>query len=318
MKYPSIIVLFTSYRCNARCIMCSAWRKQRNQRELSPGDIERIFSDKILSKTIRIINVTGGEPTLRDDLIDIVKILTERCANLERIDVSTNGINTIEVIDRIEQILAYLLKTEIRLTVSISVDGIGSLHDTIRGTFDAFKGADNSIEELKELMLLYSPFSVGMNATINKLNFGNLNDILDYSIKKGLGINFTLSAISEIGVESLPLKDSFRLNSEEKKIVSLFIENLLKTKQINNLYGSFLLCWLKTGLRKERCAFREGKSVLCEPDGSVYRCGNFKDFKIGNLLEKSFKRITNSKTHFLKEYNTKCKTCNSNCYMDVT
>jgi len=317
MKYPSIVVLFTSYRCNARCIMCSAWQKKIPHPELSLEDIKHIFSDTILTRSVETINITGGEPTLRDDLVEIVKILTDRCINLKRIDISTNGIDNFKVIDQIEQLLAYILQTEIRLTVSVSVDGVGDTHDVVRGIPGAFDKVDKTIDDLKELMILYPTFSAGMNTTVNKVNYNNLNSILDYSIKKGLGTNFTLAAISEIGVESALLRDNFELGCEEKKEILTFIKYLLSQNQLNSLYGEFLLHWLKAGERKGPCAFRRGKAILCEPDGSVYLCGNFREFRIGNLLHQSFEQIINYRNNFLNFYEIKCKSCNSNCYIDA-
>jgi radical SAM protein with 4Fe4S-binding SPASM domain len=318
MPYPNIVVLFTSYRCNARCVMCSAWQKQKDYKELNTQDIAYIFSDKIISSYTRRINITGGEPTLREDLLEIIKIVSQKCTHLERIDLSTNGINTIEVIDRTEQILAYLLQTDIKLTVSVSIDGVNEVHDRIRNVPGAFEKINRTIDELKELALLYPTISLGINATISRINYANLHSILEYSTKKNLGINFTLAAYSEIGVESRPLESAFKLDSQGRKATSVFIENLLEKNQINIQYGKLLLHWLKTGMRNGNCAFRKGISILCEPDGSLYQCGNFRDFKIGNLLQRTFKDIIKyNKNNFRKLYEMKCKYCNSNCYIET-
>lgn len=315
MKYPKILVLFISYRCNARCVMCSAWQKDHRE-ELGLKDIAQIFSDKILNKSIRIINVTGGEPTLRDDLVEIIKIISGKCRNLRRIDISTNGINTVEAVDRIEQILTYLIPTDIKLSVSISVDGIDEVHDKVRGIPGVFKAVDDTIDKLKELMLLFPAFSMGLNATINRFNFLDLKNILDYSHKKRLGLNFTLAALSEIGIDSLSQRDIFMLSNKERDTVALFIEKLLKTQEMNINYGKFLLHWLKNRTRKGHCTFREGKAILCEPDGLVYQCGNFKDFRMGNIFQSPFKDIIKSNTkHFAQAYKRRCGTCNSNCYI---
>jgi MoaA/NifB/PqqE/SkfB family radical SAM enzyme len=297
--------------------MCAAWEKQAHSREMSLGDIRSIFTDKILSSSVKTVNITGGEPTLRRDLVDIVKCLAGCCSSLERIDISTNGINTIEVVDKIEQILGYLLETNIRLGVSISVDGVGAVHDTIRGIPGAFEKIDKTIDEVRDFLLLYPTFTMGLNATIHKGNCFALEDILFYSQKKQVGISFTLAALSDIGVESLSSKNNFVLQEAERKEVSSFISRLLRDRQINEQYGHFLIHWLETGKRRARCAFQEGVSLLCEPDGSVYCCGNFKEFKIGNVLEKSFHKLVSSKKRLLGNYQRRCISCNSNCYIDA-
>ncbi|MFA4888698.1 MAG: radical SAM protein [Candidatus Omnitrophota bacterium] len=311
---PSILVFFSSFRCNARCVMCSAWVKQKTRKELNCSEVERIFSDVTLSKSIKVINLTGGEPTLREDLVEIVKIIAAKCVNLERLDLSTNGITGLDVIDKIEQILAYLLPRGLKLSASLSIDGVGEVHDRVRGTPGAFNTIDGVIKELRELMRLYANFTCGVNTTINKLNYKSLEEILNYCRRNYMGINFTLSALSEIGVESLLVEDNFGLKQEEKNVVSGFFEKLLETGQLNLRYGRFMLSWLKEGRRLESCSFRSGRSLLCEPDGSIYACGNFKDFKLGNLLEDSYKNMAASKRGFAKIYKAKCSNCNSNCY----
>lgn len=295
--------------------MCSAWRKQVNHKELTVQEIDYIFSDNILSNSVRIINLTGGEPTLRDELDEIVKVLQFRCKNLTKIDISTNGIETARVIDIVEKVLAVLLPTNTKLAVSVSIDGIDQIHNRVRGIPEAFQKIDMTINELKELMLLYPAFSVGLNTTINKINCEGLEPIIKYAAEKLLGVQFTLGALSEIGVESMPVKDAFTLDEPQKQIVADFVNKLLNERQIHPHYARFLLAWIRTGVRKGKCAFREGLSLLCEPDGAVYQCGNYKDFKLGNILEKPYSQLI--RTRFSQrqiKYKSKCVSCNSNCY----
>jgi MoaA/NifB/PqqE/SkfB family radical SAM enzyme len=316
MRGPSIIVLFTSYRCNARCVMCSAWAKQKEYGELTPQDVRRIFSDKILKKSVRVVNITGGEPTLRDDLPQLIQALTDTCVNLERIDISTNGIDTEGAVDRIEQILAFLMQTRVRLSASVSIDGVDGVHEKVRRVRGAFEKSNQTIDELKELMRLYPSFSLGLNFTVNRINSTDMEKVLIYSAQKALGLNFTLAALSEIGVASVHVKESFAFTEVEKRGIKDFIQRLLGAGRMYPHYGRFLLHWLETGERTGPCAFRKGMGMLCEPDGSAYMCGNFKDFKIGNLLSEPFSALMAKKNDFTKSYRARCKECNSNCYID--
>lgn len=309
------MVLFTSYRCNARCVMCYAWHKQARYKELSPSDIKRIFSDRVLGESIQIINLTGGEPTMRKDLAEIIDILISTCRNLKRIDISTNGINTEEVVDAVEQALALTLRHNVNLGVSVSVDGMGSVHDRVRGVRGAFERVDRTIDELVELKGLYPSSGLGLNFTITKDNYMNLQEAFDYARGRNIGMSFTLSALSEIGVESESVKDNFFLPEESRKVISDFIGIIAQNSYIHPDYAEFLLHWLNSGQRKGPCAFRSGESLLCEPDGSLYCCGNFGDFKIGNALENSFSGLLQNHRSFSALYKQKCSSCNSNCYI---
>src|SRR4030042_646581 len=62
-----------TYRCNAKCCACNYWRHPSPpEDELTLADI-RHGLDKIYDCGCRVVNFTGGEPTLRSDLEDIVE-----------------------------------------------------------------------------------------------------------------------------------------------------------------------------------------------------------------------------------------------------
>ena len=313
---PKIIVLFTSYRCNSKCIMCHTWQKQGHSPELSLAQIDNIFSDPKLSRYIEFVNITGGEPTLRKDLPEIVKVLLDKCPNLKRIDMPTNGINTDEVVDKIEQILTAILPTNVKLAVTVSLDGIGDTHEKIRRVPDIFARVHETICEIKEMTGLWSNLLFGLNATISRLNFDKLEEIKDFGLKNGIGVSYTLGAVSEIGVESVKMEGQFSLNSGMKEKVAGFIKKAVDENLINSNYADIFLGYLNTGRRRPLCAFRSRKAFLLEPDGSAYVCGNFKDFYIGNLLEKPFSRIWPNASRIKKSHWKRCFTCESNCYID--
>jgi len=61
-----------TYRCTARCSMCHYWALEHHpDRELSLPQIQRGL-DRVFEYGCRLVNFTGGEPTLRDDLDDII------------------------------------------------------------------------------------------------------------------------------------------------------------------------------------------------------------------------------------------------------
>jgi len=209
-----------------------------------------------------------------------------------------------------------LLPTDVQLSVSISLDGIHETHERVRGVPDIFKKVERTLEQLQELMSLYTSFSLGMNMTISRLNYRCIEDVRQYGQEKGIGISFSLAAISEIGVESIKVRDKFEWQEDEKESVILAFEELLRQKAIPSDYAHFILTWLKTGKREAKCAFRERKALLLEPNGELYACGNFEDFRMGNLLENSFEAIIRKNGKIPKSLFSRCESCVSNCYMD--
>ena len=81
--------LITTFRCNAKCHMCDIWKHPTDpSEELDPKYYEK------LPDGLRI-NITGGEPMLRDDIEDIFKILYPKAYILE---LSTNGFFTDKIV----------------------------------------------------------------------------------------------------------------------------------------------------------------------------------------------------------------------------
>ncbi|MCM8827127.1 MAG: radical SAM protein [Candidatus Omnitrophica bacterium] len=295
--------------------MCHIWEKQNNVREMNLPQIERLFRDHLFRNSLEIINLTGGEPTLLADLREIVKIVLNNCLNLKRIDIPTNGINTDLVIDKIEQIGALLFPYQkVKLTITVSLDGINSIYEKVRNVPDGFKKVERTIKALKELTELYSFLSLALNTVITKENYNHLEEILDFAQGLGLSLNFTLGAISEIGVESVWLKERFILGKDQKKEVVTFINNLQRNRLISHRYAMFVKNLLIEGKRILNCSFRQKKAVLIEPNGDAYLCGNFKRFLLGNITQDNFSNLWRKRRFSWTDWKI-CKNCESNCYI---
>jgi len=73
---PSMIAnLAITYRCDSRCTTCNIWKIQNHQKdELTLGEIDSFFKEnREFLKDVESIQITGGEPYLREDLTEIIK-----------------------------------------------------------------------------------------------------------------------------------------------------------------------------------------------------------------------------------------------------
>lgn len=87
--------VIVTYRCNARCTMCSRYKApSRPDEELSIETIKKL-------PKMYFTNITGGEPFIRSDLKDIVRELYKKS---DRIVISTNGFFTNRIIDLCEEL----------------------------------------------------------------------------------------------------------------------------------------------------------------------------------------------------------------------
>ena len=70
---PTVLHVNVNLRCNTTCAMCNIW-ELKSPHTLSLEQFESIFADPVYRK-VEYIVLAGGEPTLRNDLAEIVALL---------------------------------------------------------------------------------------------------------------------------------------------------------------------------------------------------------------------------------------------------
>ena len=172
---PEQVIFFITDKCNMACKHCFYWEHlNRETKEATTDEIERF------SKTMghfSFLALTGGEPFLRDDIPEIIKIFRKN-NSVTRISIPTNGFFT----ERILKTTTSILKDPkgFGLSVKISLDGLEEKHDSIRGTRGAFSRAIETYKELAELKKTNPDFKVGIILTYSALNQSSLPQTLDF------------------------------------------------------------------------------------------------------------------------------------------
>jgi len=74
-RYPASATIEISDRCNEVCVHC--YQIQGQKGEMTTADIERVL-DELAELGVLFLTLSGGEATLRDDFLDIVRHARER------------------------------------------------------------------------------------------------------------------------------------------------------------------------------------------------------------------------------------------------
>ena len=155
-------------RCNLNCIMCDI-PLRRLRREMITNEIKRLI-DQVFKLGGKRIHTTGGEPTVRQDLFEL--IYYARNKNL-KFDIQTNGI-------LINKSFAKKLAKAGLDRAAVTLQGSKEIDENIRG-----KGSfDKTINAIKYLQDNSIPTSIV--AAIIKQNFQHLSDLV--KIVQSLGI----------------------------------------------------------------------------------------------------------------------------------
>jgi len=130
LKQPVVrgVEFAITYRCQAHCVHCLQTELVCERPELTPSEIGRIASDFYEFGGLNI-NITGGEPLLRDDLFECIAAASPRKGF---VTLASNGLYLSWPLAR------ELKRAGIRM-VTISLDGAtASSHDAIRGVPGCF------------------------------------------------------------------------------------------------------------------------------------------------------------------------------------
>lgn len=135
---PRLLTYTVTFRCNARCIMCDSW-KMSGDGDMTLEEIDRVFRQL---NPMHAVRLTGGEPFVRKDLVDIVGLVERRLKPLG-IHITTNGFLTERIVALCES-----RNKKLPLQLMVSLDGVGDKHNTIRGSGLAWRTAFATLEAL--------------------------------------------------------------------------------------------------------------------------------------------------------------------------
>src|SRR5437667_3503041 len=102
---PTVLHVNVNLRCNTTCAMCSIW-ELKSPHALSLEQFDTIFADPVYRRVEYII-LAGGEPTLRNDLPEIVELMHRHMPRLKKILIPSNVINRASVERQYPRIARY-------------------------------------------------------------------------------------------------------------------------------------------------------------------------------------------------------------------
>jgi MoaA/NifB/PqqE/SkfB family radical SAM enzyme len=256
--------------------MCNIWKKSKESPdikslEMSKGEITDLLSRPLFSELIEL-DLTGGEPHLRDDLVDIVNTISGRKSlfypKLRTIIIASNGLLHQRIISNYAKILESLRGTNIDLVSVTSIDGIGGTHDLIRGTSGSFTLATKTIDSLLELSKEYPNLFIGIKTTVLPHNIHELNNILDFALERGLFHIISPVFFTEGRFSNTDKKEELALKpAQYQELLKFYNTHQLETGYFYSRARNFLAA----GQKQWACTALYNYLYI-EFDGKVYSC----------------------------------------------
>ena len=193
LSLPINITVSVSYRCNSRCKTCNVWLLPNDDFTIEEWD--KTFES--LGQAPYWFTFSGGEPTLRKDLPEMVESAYRHCKP-GIINIPTNGIQDKIIPGRIERVLQAAPKSEV--IINLSLDAIGEKHNEVRGVHNNWVRAMSTWSQFKELKKRYKNLTLGVHTVISNFNIDSFAETVEY-VQRELKPDSYITEIAEERVE---------------------------------------------------------------------------------------------------------------------
>src|SRR5512136_2106280 len=278
-KYPVLAEIALTYRCQNRCALCYASAPDRGRQvpTMSTAEVKAVM-DKIVDQAhVPSLSFTGGEPTLRRDLPELIAHGRSRGLWMNLI---TNGIRCARP-DLVQALAEAGLDSA---QVSLEA-GDAATHDLVVGRPGAFQRTVQGIRNLRA-----AGIRVHTNTTINRHNRDALHGLIDLAAELGsehLSMNMVIRTGDAVGQADIgyadigPLVLDLKKHAEDKGLRFIW-------------YSPVPFCLFNPaayGLGSPSCSAADGLLSIA-PDGGVLPCSSFEQ-GVGNLLREEFDAVWN-------------------------
>ena len=299
---PEYYSLAVTFRCNSRCATCGIWNTSPEP-ELRTDQWRSFFQDALVRKA-RSIEFTGGEPTLREDFPKLIEYAYESCPKAT-VRVGTNGIHSEKVIE-----LAETFKHE-GIYFALSIDGVGELHDRIRGIPNNFNSIMVILNHIRELQEEGYQVGAGASICVSKLNLDRIPELtrfleekhIEYQLTPYLATRYGQWEHSRVSRENL----DFITRDERAKAAALFS----KYQHQKTTYQRFIKFWNGEEWEKPPCYVLTRGAVSVRPNGDIPLCmQRDREVIVGNICEQPFSAIWyGERAKRLRQQYKNCKAC---------
>lgn len=254
--------------CNSKCVMCYASKMKRpDESYLTVEEYKNIWQQASGMGAFSAI-LSGGEPTLRRDLFDIISVMDPGNTIFALV---TNSLNLNK------DFLADLKRAGVA-TIHFSLDSANAAaNDRVRGFDGHFKKAVESIYHAKSL-----GFSVYISTVIIHGELKKMDEMAAFAKENGIGIVFSLACVSG--------------NWSEEKDVLLSEDEWAAVQEFMKKNPFIRSDWtINFSMRQECPGGREKVNISCY--GDVMGCGmNYISF--GNVREDPLEKIWHRMRNF--------------------
>lgn len=280
--------LIVTFKCNLKCSGCGSW-KVREHDDLTMEEWHTVFRQL---RSLDVVKVLGGEPLVRRDIVKILAGVRE-IIDPYILQMTSNGMLGDRLVEAIEAVAWPGLQ------LRISVDGLSSTHDKMRGVPGSHQTVVDTCRRVAELQPKFG-FKFGINFAVTDDSVDELDDMVRFAESLGAdlipGVNVTPFLVGTeppevrrprvIMVDDKPralraLEDARVGTRRQLPLVDHLVSRVITKHTFERqLEGDI-----------QRFSCRELRDLLyLLPNGDVVRCG-LDHRPVGNLRDSTFDEI---------------------------
>ncbi|TFF91902.1 radical SAM protein [Candidatus Thorarchaeota archaeon] len=279
IDYPVLSEIAVTYRCNNKCRFCYAYSPYRDTEEMTTEQIKRVIDIIVDDAKAPSLSFTGGEPTLREDIFELIRHARDRGL---RVNLITNGRRCAS-----KEFVQKLVDAGLH-SAQVSIEGPeAETHDYIVGAPGAFEQTVQGVKNLRE-----TDIYTHCNTTICKPNIDKLEDLVDFLADELELSYFSMNMVIYTGTAA-KLREELQITYSDISDIVKRVKRRANKKGIQFVwYAPTPVCIFNPiahGLGAKNCACCDGL-ISVDPEGGLLPCSSFSE-PVGNLLEDGFEKV---------------------------
>ncbi|MHA1772073.1 MAG: PqqD family peptide modification chaperone [Candidatus Thorarchaeota archaeon] len=279
IKFPVLSEIALTYRCNNRCRFCYAYSPYRKSGEMTTEEVKRVIDIIADDAHVPSLSFTGGEPTLRKDLFELIRYGREKDL---RMNLITNGRRCAD-----PKFVQKLVDAGLN-SAQVSIEGPDAeTHDYIVGVPGAFEQTVQGIKNLRK-----TDIYTHCNTTICRPNMDKLEQLVDFH-KDVLGLSyFSMNMVIYTG-SAVKFREELQVKYSE---IGAIVERVLRRSKKKGIqfvwYAPTPICLFNPiahGFGAKTCAACDGL-ISVDAEGGLLPCSSFSE-PVGDLLHDGFEKV---------------------------
>lgn len=261
MKQVSVEII---HKCLNRCVHCSSLSSMDCTKKISLAKMVEII-DGIANLNAQLLSISGGEPFLHENLLDIVKYSKSKGLKTY---IYTSGItlNRDDMVATLNCNLLSLLNEAGLDKIIFDLPAVEEdIYDNFMGTKGYLKYALKSIENSKKVGIFTE-----IHFVPTKININQIDKIVSYANCVGIDM-----------ISFLGLVPHGRAKGKEKQLYLDKDENEKLKQKLDSMESSNIRIGIPLQVQKNEYICYAGREKLCiRYDGEVFGCEAFKYIKL--------------------------------------